>query len=53
MSDIPIKYVYTKVIFGVSEQFSAISWQEQVIFQWDDDAVYFVEDQRDVWDFQC
>jgi hypothetical protein len=26
--------------------FSAISWREQVIFQWDDDEVRFVLDQH-------
>ena len=51
MSVIPIKYIYTKVKFGVSEQFSAISWQEQVILRWDDDDVYFVQDQHNVLDF--
>ena len=30
---------------------SAISWQEQVNFQWDDDDVRFVLDQRAELDF--
>ena len=29
--------------------FSAISWREQVTFQWDDDHVCFVLDQRYNW----
>ena len=29
-----------------TQQFSAISWQEPVIFQWDDDKVRFVLDQH-------
>ena len=31
--------------------FSAISWREQVIFQWDDDEVHFVLDQHAELDF--
>jgi hypothetical protein len=31
--------------------FSAISWQEQVNFQWDDDEVRFVLDQHAELDF--
>jgi hypothetical protein len=30
----------------LTQQFSAISWQEQVNFQWDDDDVCFVLDQH-------
>jgi len=30
----------------LSEFFSAISWREQVNFQWDDDKVHFVFDQH-------
>jgi hypothetical protein len=33
--------------------FSAISWQEQVNFQWDDDDFYFVLDQHAKSDFYC
>jgi hypothetical protein len=29
-----------------TQEFSAISWQEQVNFQWDDDEVRFVLDQH-------
>ena len=29
-----------------TQQFSAISWQEQVNFQWDDNEVRFVLDQH-------
>ena len=29
-----------------TQQFSAISWREQVNFQWDDDDVCFVRDQH-------
>jgi hypothetical protein len=32
-------------------QFSAISWREQVIFQWDDDEVRFILDQHAKLDF--
>jgi hypothetical protein len=31
--------------------FSAISWREQVSFQWDDDEVHFVQDQHAELDF--
>jgi hypothetical protein len=31
--------------------FSAISWREQVTFQWDDDEVHFVLDQHTLLDF--
>jgi hypothetical protein len=33
------------------QQFSAISWREQVNFQWDDDEVHFVLDQHAELDF--
>jgi hypothetical protein len=33
------------------QQFSAISWREQVHFQWDDDEVRFVQDQHAELDF--
>ena len=33
------------------QNFSAISWQEQVNFQWDDDEVHFVLDQHAELDF--
>jgi hypothetical protein len=33
------------------QQFSAISWREQVNFQWDDDEVHFVLDQHIYLDF--
>jgi hypothetical protein len=33
------------------QQFSAISWREQVNFQWDYDEVRFVLDQHDGMDF--
>ena len=33
------------------QQFSAISWREQVNFQWDDDEVRFVLDQHAELDF--
>ena len=34
-----------------TQQFSAISWQEQVNFQWDDDEVHFILDQHAELDF--
>ena len=34
-----------------TQQFSAISWQEQVNFQWGDDEVFFVLDQHALLDF--
>jgi hypothetical protein len=34
-----------------TQQFSAISWQEQVNFQWDDDEVHFILDQHVELDF--
>jgi hypothetical protein len=34
------------VIVVYSANFSAISWQEQINFQWDDDEVRFVLDQH-------
>ena len=41
-------------LISVSHQlrnFSAISWREQVNFQWDDDEVHFVLDQHAELDF--
>jgi len=37
----------------IGEEFSAISWQEQITFQWDDGDVYFVRDQHADLDFYC
>ena len=34
-----------------NEQFSAISWWEQVTFRWDDDDVRFVQNQQTWLDF--
>jgi hypothetical protein len=34
------------VAFRQTHQFSAMSWREQVNFQWDDDEVCFVLDQQ-------
>jgi hypothetical protein len=36
---------------GISAIFPAISWQEQVNFQWDDDEVRFVLDKHTELDF--
>jgi hypothetical protein len=36
---------------GFESNFSAISWQEQVNFQWNDDEVHFVLDQQALLDF--
>jgi hypothetical protein len=34
-----------------SNNFSAISWEEQINFQWDDDEVHYVLDQHGWLDF--
>ena len=34
------------VVYGQFSNFSAISWREQVNFQWNDDTVRFVLDQH-------
>jgi hypothetical protein len=34
------------VVYREHNKFSAISWWEQVIFQWNDDEVHFVLDQH-------
>ena len=34
-----------------AQQFSAISWREQVNFQWDDDEVRFAQDKHAYLDF--
>ena len=34
-----------------SSNFSAIYWQEQVTFQWDDNDVHFVQDQHTELEF--
>jgi hypothetical protein len=41
----------TKIISEQFSNFSAISWGEQVTFQWDDDEVHFVLDQHAELDF--
>ena len=39
------------VVYGQINDFSAISWREQVNYQWDDDEVRFVLDQHAELDF--
>jgi hypothetical protein len=39
------------VVYRHASNFSAISWQEQVNFQWDDDEVRFVLDKHAELDF--
>ena len=39
------------VVYGQFNDFSAISWREQVNYQWDDDEVRFVLDQHAELDF--
>jgi hypothetical protein len=44
-----VVHILSEWVIGVECQhsnFSAISWQEQVNFQWDDDKVLFVLDQN-------
>ena len=37
--------VWVIVVYRKLRKFSAISWREQVNFQWDDDQVHFLLDQ--------
>jgi hypothetical protein len=47
-----IEWVSEWVLFNANSAiFSAISWREQVNFQWDDDEVRFVLDQHAELDF--
>ena len=39
------------VVYRQFSNFSAISWREQVNFQWDDDEVHFVLDKHAELDF--
>ena len=45
------EWVSQSVLFNTNSNLSAISWQEQVNFQWDDNEVRFVLDQRAEFDF--